>query len=86
MKDIFIPNVISPYDREWNSSFETRGIGGVPLELSLYNRWGIEIYQSNKYRGDWPSQESELPMPETIYYLITYHTCPPRKGWLKIVK
>ncbi|WP_353184607.1 gliding motility-associated C-terminal domain-containing protein [Parapedobacter lycopersici] len=49
-----IPNTFTPNGDGVNDYFEIRGLELFPAhQLTIFNRWGNEIYRSNNYRNDW---------------------------------
>ncbi|SUJ03796.1 Uncharacterized protein conserved in bacteria [Sphingobacterium spiritivorum] len=64
---IHIPNVITPNGDGLNDAFEIIGIEGFDrIGLSIYNRWGNEVYKDNSYKNTWTGQG----LNEGTYYYI----------------
>jgi hypothetical protein len=45
--EIFIPNVFSPEQEGSNSTFRISTFGYAYFHLSIYDRWGREMFQSD---------------------------------------
>jgi hypothetical protein len=67
-----IPNCISPNGDAFNQHFNLpSALSGNPL--SIYNRWGKEVYRSASYRNTWDA----AGLASGIYYYILVTTCTP---------
>jgi gliding motility-associated-like protein len=43
------------------------------IVFCVYNRWGIEVYRNEDYRGEWDGRYKGAPLPDgTYYYVIKY--------------
>jgi len=78
----FVPNFISPNFDGKNDFFEITASDAV--ELSVYNRWGKEVFHADEYRNNWDGGDLE---PSVYYYLIIFKdkntSC---KGWLQVMR
>jgi CHU_C Type IX secretion signal domain len=85
--ELMIPNVLTlNSDDTLNRYFKVLGVGPNDFgRLTLFNRWGQEIYSSNNYQNDWPKDPTKVSS-ETYYYTLDYSHCPTRKGWVSIIK
>jgi gliding motility-associated-like protein len=69
--DTFIPNVISPNSDGKNDYFRVDGIEGFPLSiLTVYNRWGTQVFRDSDYRGGWDGRINGRPLAEGTYYYV----------------
>ena len=75
--DLFVPNVFTPNDDDFNNEFEIEIKGESVYELRIYNRWGNLIYESfedselgegKNWDGINPS--NGLEYPEGVYFFI----------------
>jgi gliding motility-associated-like protein len=65
--EIFVPNVFSPNGDGLNDLLEFSGVEFYPnAQLSVYNRWGNEIYSSPSYRNNWQA----VGVSEGTYYYV----------------
>ena len=78
-----IPNVITPNNDGVNDKFIVPNNGHIgSLNLQVYNRWGILVYQKDNYDNSWsPSQ-----LDDGTYFYIIDATNDIYKGYLTIFK
>lgn len=89
---LFVPNVITPESSPGaNDQFEIRfgptllkpADVGIPIQLTVSNRWGNEVFQSKDYKNDWNGNG----LVGGVYYFQVkagdFATC---KSWLHIIK
>ncbi len=79
---IFIPSAFSPNSDDFNTTWYPRITSTQSAELSVFNRWGEKVYQSNDGSGKWNGRiaNSTIDCPEGVYY---YHLKirDTRKKW-----
>lgn len=78
-----IPKGISPNNDGKNDSFDLTGLNAK--KVSIFNRYGIEVYSRDNYNNEWYGQAdngNELPTG-TYYYMIEAGT-KPQTGWVYI--
>ena len=85
---LFIPNVIKPDNDGRNESFIIRSIDKFDrINLTIFNRWGDHVYESNDYKNDWSAEGLGAG---TYYYIITGTIRPNQekvyKGWVQVIK
>lgn len=52
--EVVVPNVFTPNHDAKNEYFEVKNLEQYPnSKLSVYDRWGKEVYRSENYRNDW---------------------------------
>lgn len=68
--DVIIPNVITPNDDHVNDQFTISCHSDVfePTDLTLYNRWGLEVYNTSK-----KSKNLADLADGTYFYTFTYN-------------
>ena len=90
--EMFIPNVITPGNAGFNDVFTIRygseeGVTpadyGYNVSLTIYNRWGRMVYQTDDYKYDWRGQDLA---PGTYYYEVNVEGHATCKSWLQLVK
>lgn len=66
---VFIPNSFSPNNDELNELFVVRGYGIQNVEMWIFDRWGRELFYSNKQEAGWDGTElnSTNPLPTGTY-------------------
>lgn len=79
-----IPNVITPNGDGLNDEFILKGIQGDELwSLSIHNRWGKTIYETDNYKNDWNAPET---VESTYFYELTSPDGDKCKGWLQVLR
>ncbi|MEX1241185.1 MAG: PKD domain-containing protein [Cyclobacteriaceae bacterium] len=90
--EMLIPNVITPGQPEHNDVFTIRygkaeGVTpadyGFNVSLTIYNRWGRIIYQTDHYQYDWSGEDLAAGI---YYYEVTVEGHATCKSWLHLVK
>ena len=79
-----IPKGISPNNDGMNDSFNLTGLNVE--KLSIFNRYGREVYAKNNYKNEWVGQtdnDNELPTG-TYYYVIEVKGQNAKTGWIYI--
>lgn len=81
---LIIPNIITPNGDGSNDRFVIKGIAPGRSSLSIYNRWGKEVYKQSAYANEWEAAGE----PAGIYYyaLFVPITNKHYKGWLEVIK
>lgn len=87
----YITDGLSPNNDGLNDTFYIECIEEFPdNNLKIYNRYGVQIYESNNYLNDWdgkpnmgiPSTSEKLPVG-TYFYILDLNTGQkPLIGWL----
>ena len=87
----FITDGLSPNNDGINDTFHIECIEEFPdNNLKIFNRYGLQIYESNNYQNDWdgrpnmgiPPTSAILPVG-TYFYILDVNTGEkPLKGWL----
>lgn len=83
LKNLFIPNVITPNDDGINDFFEIYGTDSN-IDLLIVNRWGKEVFKSKSYNQKWNGGN----LPSGTYYYHIQIGCAEQsfKGWIDILK
>ncbi|MEW7290994.1 gliding motility-associated C-terminal domain-containing protein [Aquimarina sp. 2304DJ70-9] len=91
--DLEIFTAVSPNGDGFNDTFIIQGIAQFPNnELSIFNRWGVEIYNKKGYDNSWGgisegratiAKGEELPVG-TYYYVLKIEGQKDRAGYLYI--
>lgn len=79
-----IPRGISPNGDGDNDTFDLSGYGVI--RLSIFNRYGVEVYNQTNYNNEWSGQSTngnELPTG-TYYYMIELKNGETKTGWVYI--
>lgn len=83
-ESIIIPNVFTPNGDTKNERFEIQNGQFVQNELSIYDRWGKEVYGVKNYRNTWNATD----IPDGTYYYIfrTEHDGKEYTGHVTILR
>jgi len=80
---VAIPNVITPNEDQRNDRFVIQGLTSGPWALTLYNRWGRQIYHTTTYQQDWGTEAGA----GVYYYVLRQErTNSLYKGWLQVIR
>ena len=75
----FVPNIITPNNDGLNEYFPMEHIPkGIGFHLSIYNRWGEKLYDSNENNAltGWRGNHKGRPVPDGVYfYILRYREC-----------
>jgi len=80
--DVFIPNVFTPNNDGYNDAFVIEGITGVPNQLTVYNRWGMVVFEATNYRSNWKAVDIS---DGTYYYVLEVQGHDPYTGHVTIL-
>jgi len=66
---LYVPNTFTPDDNEHNQTMNVYILGGDPdaFALTIYNRWGEIIYESNDYLIGWDGYYATQKVPSGVY-------------------
>jgi hypothetical protein len=81
---VFIPNVITPDNDQYNQFFEVKGIEKGVWLLIILNSWGKQVYSSNGYLNDWSAENNSTGF--YFYELRNPEDNKSYKGWLHVIK
>jgi gliding motility-associated-like protein len=66
-------NAFSPNGDGVNDTYTIPCPSDGAIVLCVYNRWGIEVYRNEDYKGEWDGRYKGSPLPDgTYYYVIKY--------------
>jgi gliding motility-associated-like protein len=80
---LVIPNIITPNGDQQNDRFALPHLPSGNWALTLYNRWGRQVYHTDTYRQDWGG---EAPAGLYYYLLRQEQTSTSYRGWLEVVR
>ncbi|MDZ4840132.1 MAG: gliding motility-associated C-terminal domain-containing protein [Bacteroidota bacterium] len=64
---VFIPSAFTPNKDGLNDFFQIRGEGIKSIELTITNRWGEIVYQSNNINEGWDGKYQGLTVQNDVY-------------------
>lgn len=71
VKDVFIPNAFSPNGDGKNDVFQARlGVDATGIDMTIFNRWGNEIYHSTKNNDGWDGMQKGVPADMGTYQYV----------------
>ena len=69
--DLYVPNAFTPNGDGQNDVFEIFGVGISQVDLTVYNRWGQEVFQASSNRPQWDGMYKGKMQPPGMYsYLV----------------
>ncbi|MNJ82955.1 PKD domain protein [compost metagenome] len=72
---IYVPNTFTPDGNLFNNTFKASMINIKATEVSIYDRWGLEVFNSTSIRWEWDGTYKDLMVPDGTYtYKIKYVT------------
>ncbi len=78
-------NVITPNGDNRNDRLEIDNVALYPGNtLTIFNRWGREVYSTTNYQNTWGEDPSVAP--GVYYYLFKLPNGRSTKGWVEVVK
>jgi gliding motility-associated-like protein len=80
LEETFIPNVLTPNDDGENDVFKITT--SLPIKLSIFNRYGKELYQSDNYQNNWNGDGLK---PGVYYYEVTFPDLEVCAGWVHLL-
>lgn len=81
---VVIPTVITPNGDSKNEFFVLQGLKAADWELAVYNRWGSQVFQQQRYDNRWNGSGQPAG---TYYYLLRHATTGQQlRGWVEVVK
>jgi hypothetical protein len=80
---LVLPNIVTANGDGLNDYFAPTGLGGTEWELSIYNRWGRQVYTTKSYRNEWGAAAAA----GIYYYVLQQATSGKRyKGAVEVVR
>jgi gliding motility-associated-like protein len=72
---IIFPNVFTPNGDKINDVFKFSNSNLKDLNCTIYDRWGLKLYQWTGVLGYWDGNVKSLPAPSgTYFYILNYTT------------
>ncbi len=70
---IYVPNTFTPDGDQFNNTFKASMINIKETEVTIYDRWGLEVFHSTSIRWEWDGTYNDLLVPDGTYtYKIKY--------------
>lgn len=72
---IYVPNTFTPDGNQFNNTFKASMINIREVDVTIYDRWGILVYESKSTRWEWDGTYKDELVPDGTYtYKIKYTT------------
>jgi gliding motility-associated-like protein len=87
-----IPNIITPNDDGLNDTFQPEWALGYRRQLTVFNRWGVQVFETTDARNGWNAKLNGEPATEGVYYYIltavdySGNTIEQRNGHIQVVR
>jgi gliding motility-associated-like protein len=78
--NIYIPNIFTPNFDGLNDVFLVYGTGITELEMTIFDRWGEQLYNTTERTKGWDGTYQDKLCKNDVYvYLITFKTMDNKK-------
>lgn len=81
--DIFIPSAFTPNGDGNNDMLFVRGVVLDEIELSIYNRWGEKVFETNSIDKGWDGTYKGLPADQGVFVYHLKAKCFDRQEFTK---
>ncbi|MEI6822581.1 MAG: gliding motility-associated C-terminal domain-containing protein [Bacteroidota bacterium] len=65
-----IPNIFTPNGDGSNDNFIIKNIEYWDINLQVFNRWGVIVYEDNNYKNNWDGKCKGNPLADGTYFYI----------------
>ncbi|AMJ67873.1 hypothetical protein AXW84_22465 [Hymenobacter sp. PAMC 26628] len=83
LAELMIPNIITPNGDGQNDYFKINNLVDKEWALTVYNRWGKQVYNAPAYEQEW---NAEGLASGIYYYALRRATGPQYTGWVQVVR
>lgn len=84
---LFVPNVFTANGDLVNDYFEIRSEGISDFHLSVFNRYGVNVYETDNIDFKWGGENVSTGV---FFWRVTYRSCAKfdkeQKGWVHVIK
>ncbi|MBN2669223.1 MAG: gliding motility-associated C-terminal domain-containing protein [Bacteroidales bacterium] len=80
---IYIPNAFSPNDDQQNDVFYVRGEMIETLHLSIYDRWGEKVFESENISNGWDGTYNDKKVDPAVFVYHLTATCTNKETFEK---
>lgn len=67
---IIIPNIITPNADGINDYFVIEDLEHREMNVQIFNRWGVVVYQNNSYQNNWNGKTKGKEVADGTYYYV----------------
>jgi gliding motility-associated-like protein len=81
-----VPNIFTPNDDGVNDVFEIPCLTiRTEAYLTVFNRWGDQVYETDRYNNQWDGRHAGQPLPDgTYFYILRIPNQRPVQGSVEI--
>jgi gliding motility-associated-like protein len=69
---VIIPNAFTPDNNNTNDGYRPYLEGFVSMEMSIYNRWGQKVFETQDLNGFWDGYYLNKPAIEGVYVCLIH--------------
>lgn len=84
---VIVPNVFTPNSDGKNDEFKVTGNGVKSYSITIYNRWGEKVYESNDIESSWTGQGAH---DGTYYFIMKAETTNgkafDKQGYIQLLR
>ncbi len=73
---IYVPNTFTPDGNNFNNIFRPEGGNIVEFNMTIFNRWGELIFESNNFETGWDGTYGGKPSPDGTYIWVIEYKDP----------
>jgi len=93
--DVVVPNVFTPNGDGINDEFYAKGNFLEYFNMTIFNRWGIKVFETNDISGRWDGKINGKEASQgTYFWIVTYKSKSyllnnkevQLKGWISLVR
>ncbi|MCC2545231.1 gliding motility-associated C-terminal domain-containing protein [Hymenobacter sp. BT175] len=78
-----IPNIITPNGDQKNDVFVLKGLNAPQWQVTIFNRWGTQVYQNSSYDNSWAAAGQPGGL---YYYMLRANDGRQFRGWVEVVR
>jgi gliding motility-associated-like protein len=71
---LYVPNAFTPDGDGLNDIFQPKGRGIAKYHLTIYDRWGTVVYQSEDFSKGWDGGEKGKQLTDEVFTWRIYAT------------
>lgn len=81
---VVVPNIITPNGDAQNDYFVLQGLTAMDWSITLYNRWGRQLFHQVSYDNKWQAANQ----PAGLYYYLLQNptTGQQMRGWVEVIR
>ena len=85
--ELEISNILTPNDDGENDTWKVSDISKIAgCDVTIYNRWGQPVYQTNDYQNDWSGTNNGDVLPDGVYFYSIICSDKELKGSINLLR